>query len=201
MVGVDFAFEMLCAARRRGIQTALLQADGEALPLPDEWATAVTCGFALRNFVSLPKIFREMARVLEPGGTLVLTLDNPHNPLVWLRNHLPFGFLNRLGLVPYYVGATCRRAEARRLLESLGFYVTDTTAVAHAPRAPATWLAALASRFCQRKLENLISSFLAAFERLERLPTRYWTGYYIALRAEKPDPEVRMPATRTEGTT
>jgi demethylmenaquinone methyltransferase/2-methoxy-6-polyprenyl-1,4-benzoquinol methylase len=91
VVGVDFALEMLCAARRRGIRTALLQADGESLPLPDEWATVVTCGFALRNFVSLPAIFRELARVLEPGGRVAfIEVDRPRPALIRAAHTLYF---------------------------------------------------------------------------------------------------------------
>ena len=32
----------------------------------------LTCGFALRNFVSLPEVLGEMARVLVPGGRLAI---------------------------------------------------------------------------------------------------------------------------------
>mgnify|MGYP006138370175 CR=1 FL=1 len=39
------------------------------------------------------------------------------NPVVRLRNALPFGLLRRTGLVPYYVGATCG---PRRLRDFLG---------------------------------------------------------------------------------
>ena len=53
VLGVDSAARMLQGARRRGIDAGWVQADGAALPLPDGCASAVTCGFALRNFVSL----------------------------------------------------------------------------------------------------------------------------------------------------
>jgi hypothetical protein len=115
----------------------------------------------------------------------VLVLDNPHNPVVWLRNRLPFAWLKRLGLVPYYIGPTYGRAEARRRLESLGLSVTHETALAHAPRAPAIWLSALVGRRPGSRLPALTARLLDAFDRLDRAPTRYRTGYYLALRAEK----------------
>jgi demethylmenaquinone methyltransferase/2-methoxy-6-polyprenyl-1,4-benzoquinol methylase len=53
VVEVDFALEMLRESQRRlgpgRVSADLLQADGEALPLPDGWASAATCGFALRS--------------------------------------------------------------------------------------------------------------------------------------------------------
>ena len=60
VVGVDFAREMLGGARRRQVDAALVQADCARLPLPSGFATAAVCGFALRNFVSLPQIFAEL---------------------------------------------------------------------------------------------------------------------------------------------
>jgi demethylmenaquinone methyltransferase/2-methoxy-6-polyprenyl-1,4-benzoquinol methylase len=106
VVGVDFAFEMLCAARRRGIRTAFLQADGEALPLPDEWATVVTCGFALRNFVSLPAIFRELARVLEPAGRVAfIEVDRPRPALIRAAHTLYFDHI-----VPWVGGVLSDRS-------------------------------------------------------------------------------------------
>jgi demethylmenaquinone methyltransferase/2-methoxy-6-polyprenyl-1,4-benzoquinol methylase len=106
VVGVDFAFEMLGAARRRGVESAFLQADGEALPLPDEWATVVTCGFALRNFVSLPKIFRELARVLAPEGRVALIeVDRPEPRLIRAVHALYFD-----RIVPFVGGLLSDRA-------------------------------------------------------------------------------------------
>jgi demethylmenaquinone methyltransferase/2-methoxy-6-polyprenyl-1,4-benzoquinol methylase len=84
VVGVDFAREMLRGARRRRVPAALIQADGARLPLPAGAATAALCGFALRNFVSLPEIFAELARVLAPGGRVaLLEVDRPAPR--WLR--------------------------------------------------------------------------------------------------------------------
>jgi len=83
VLGVDFALEMLRGARGRRIDAFFVQADGTTFPLRDGWATALTCGFALRNFVSLPEIFAEAARVLEPGGRMaLLEVDRPANPLI-----------------------------------------------------------------------------------------------------------------------
>jgi demethylmenaquinone methyltransferase/2-methoxy-6-polyprenyl-1,4-benzoquinol methylase len=84
VVGVDFARAMLAGAHRRELRCHLSQADATALPLPDAWATALTCGFALRNFVSLPEVFGEIARVVAPGGRIAL-LDVDRPDAAWLR--------------------------------------------------------------------------------------------------------------------
>ena len=56
VIAVDFATEMLRNAQGRGVTAALVRADAEHLPLRDGSATVAVCGFALRNFVSLPRI-------------------------------------------------------------------------------------------------------------------------------------------------
>jgi demethylmenaquinone methyltransferase/2-methoxy-6-polyprenyl-1,4-benzoquinol methylase len=71
-IGVDFAAGMLAEAARRGTGGAFVRADAVALPLRAAVADAVTCGFALRNFVAIPPVLAEAARVLKPGGRLVL---------------------------------------------------------------------------------------------------------------------------------
>jgi demethylmenaquinone methyltransferase/2-methoxy-6-polyprenyl-1,4-benzoquinol methylase len=91
VVAVDFAREMLRGARRRAVDAELVQADGVSLPLTDGWATAITCGFAMRNFVALPEIFREMARVLGPGGRVaLLEVDRPESRLIRAGHSLYF---------------------------------------------------------------------------------------------------------------
>jgi SAM-dependent methyltransferase len=192
-VGLDCSPAIAAKARdrlhadARGLSVVV--ADLRHIPLRAGAVARILAGSSLDHFPDKPDIevsLRELARVLVPGGTLVLTLDNPHNPIVWLRNRLPIAWLNRSGLVPYYVGATYGLAEGRRHLEALGLVVTDVAAVAHAPRAPAIAIAALASRLGSRGLADRLARTLAMFEALGRWPTRYRTGYYLAFRAEKP---------------
>lgn len=91
VIGLDFAGEMLRGARARGIDARFVQADGAALPIASGSAQALTCGFALRNFVSLPEIFAEAARVLAPGGRIaLLEVDRPANPVVRAGHSLYF---------------------------------------------------------------------------------------------------------------
>jgi demethylmenaquinone methyltransferase/2-methoxy-6-polyprenyl-1,4-benzoquinol methylase len=106
VIGVDFALEMLRSARRRGIHAPLLQADGVALPLVDGWASVATCGFALRNFVRLPEIFRELARVLSPGGRVAfIEVDRPRPKLIRAAHSLYFD-----RVVPFVGGLLSDRA-------------------------------------------------------------------------------------------
>jgi demethylmenaquinone methyltransferase/2-methoxy-6-polyprenyl-1,4-benzoquinol methylase len=133
VIAVDFAGEMLRNANKRGIRAALVQADGEMLPLPDGSATVAVCGFALRNFVSLPNIFRELARVLEPGGRIALIdVDRPTAPVVrqghafYFDRVVPFigGLLSDRAAYAYLPASTAylpAEAELLTMLRRAGF--------------------------------------------------------------------------------
>src|SRR5262249_11627400 len=70
VLGIDFAPAMLHRARGRGAD--LVRADAAALPVRAGSVDAVTCGFALRNVTAIPQVLAEAARVLRPGGRLVV---------------------------------------------------------------------------------------------------------------------------------
>ena len=73
IVGVDFCLPMLKVARRKRL-THLVQADGLHLPFASGEFDVVTIAFGLRNMESWRDGLAEMARVLRPGGHL-LVLD------------------------------------------------------------------------------------------------------------------------------
>ncbi|MGH9302276.1 MAG: ubiquinone/menaquinone biosynthesis methyltransferase [Acidimicrobiales bacterium] len=79
-IGFDLSMGMLGQART---SAPMIQADAGHLPLPDGSVDGVTCGFGLRNFVSLPIVFNEMGRVLRPGGRIaLLDVAVPINPVL-----------------------------------------------------------------------------------------------------------------------
>jgi demethylmenaquinone methyltransferase/2-methoxy-6-polyprenyl-1,4-benzoquinol methylase len=113
-VGVDYSLGMLQQARTTA---PLLQADALQLPFADGSVDGITCGFALRNFVDLPAFFAESARVIRPGGRIVL-LDacQPPNRLVALGHRLYFG-----KVVPLLGRALSDSSAYRYLPDSLAY--------------------------------------------------------------------------------
>lgn len=87
-VGYDFSAGMLARARTAA---PLVRADILRLPVPRGVADGITCGFALRNVVDLPGLFREAGRVLRPGGRAVfLEVSQPEHPVLRLGHDVYF---------------------------------------------------------------------------------------------------------------
>lgn len=117
---VDFAGEMLRGGRSRGIEAHWVQGDAERLPFPDGAVDALCCGFALRNFASLPAVLAEMARVLVPGGRLALVeVDRPRHAALRAAHGLYFD-----RIVPR-VGALLSDRDAYRYLPESTVYLPD----------------------------------------------------------------------------
>jgi ubiquinone/menaquinone biosynthesis C-methylase UbiE len=76
LTGIDFSAGMLGIARRRagqlGLAVDLREADAQALPFPDRSFDTVTCTFSLCAIPDDRVAVGEMARVLRPGGLLLL---------------------------------------------------------------------------------------------------------------------------------
>lgn len=74
-VGIDFSEAMMRQGRREGVgrQETVYFAGADALRIPfaDSAFDCVTTGFAMRNVIDIEAAFREMYRVVKPGGRVV----------------------------------------------------------------------------------------------------------------------------------
>ena len=132
LVGADFCLPMLLVARRKGLRN-LVVADGMRLAFADAAFDVLSVAFGLRNMESWPAALAEMARVLKPGGhLLVLDFSVPPAPLRWvyrpyLHHVLPrlAGFLTGEKAAYDYLGDSIEKFPSGpamcALIESAGF--------------------------------------------------------------------------------
>ncbi|HEX2913676.1 MAG TPA: methyltransferase domain-containing protein [Chloroflexia bacterium] len=125
VVAIDVTPQMLEEVRRnaaaRGIQNIVTkQGAAEALPCPDNSFELVSCRLTTHHFADLPLALREMARVLRPGGRLLIVdsiapedpeLDRQVNQIEVLRD-------------PSHV-RNYRTSEWLQLVEEAGLKVVD----------------------------------------------------------------------------
>jgi demethylmenaquinone methyltransferase/2-methoxy-6-polyprenyl-1,4-benzoquinol methylase len=99
IVGADFVPPMLRLGRGKAAPVAAVAADALELPFPDAAFDGAMVGWGVRNLVDLDAGLGEAARVLRPGGRLViLEMTLPPHPL--LRRVYQFYFrrvLPRIG--------------------------------------------------------------------------------------------------------
>ena len=89
VTGVDLSEGMVEIGRRKvsaaGLDEVVTLGIGDCLqlPFPDESFDCITCAYGVRNFQDLAAGYREMHRVLRPGGmAVILELSTPRSALV-----------------------------------------------------------------------------------------------------------------------
>jgi demethylmenaquinone methyltransferase/2-methoxy-6-polyprenyl-1,4-benzoquinol methylase len=81
VIACDFSQEMLTRARVKAPELTFEWANALALPYADDRFDAATVGFGARNFSDLQRGIDEMARVVKPGGrVVVLEITTPTKP-------------------------------------------------------------------------------------------------------------------------
>jgi len=127
VIGSDFSEGMLDRARAKPGTVHWELGDALALPYPDANFDAATVGFGARNFADLERGVAEMARVVRPGGRVViLEITTPTRaPLstffaVWFDRIVPL--LGRLVSEPQayaYLPSSVRRFPAPEALAAV----------------------------------------------------------------------------------
>ena len=188
VVGVDFSPSMLEELRRRAKESGVtnveaVEADGQALPFGDASFDRAFSMFGLIFFPDRGKGFRELLRVLRPGGRAVVSSWRPFDTvppikavfevMLELMPELPFG-KNKAPLG--------EPEEFRAELETAGFSAVDVRMVSHKETASsvgAFWtsmarstapLVLLRRRIGEERWTALSESILA------KLTARFGTG-------------------------
>ncbi len=185
VTGIDVVPEIVDAARSRCDGLIARAGDVRWLDFEDANFDLVVSLSTLDHLESVAEIeqaVEELARVLAPGGTLVLTLDNPVNPVIAVRQVLPTPRLRAAGLVAYPLGPTVGPRRLERMACRTGLTVRTRTALMHAPRVAAV---AIARRTDSPSAQQRFRRLSARFEALRSLPTRYLTGHFSAIVAER----------------
>jgi SAM-dependent methyltransferase len=93
VIGTDSSPDMLAHARRRVPGGDFRVGELDRLPLPDDCADVIVCALALVHVPRLQPVLAEFARVLRPGGDLVIS--DIHHQLVTrgsvIKAHGPHG--------------------------------------------------------------------------------------------------------------
>jgi len=172
-------------ARDREARLLPCSTDVRRLGLRSETFDVVFSPSTLDHFARTDQIvlaLRELRRVLRPGGRLLLTLDNPRNPILRVRHRLYRRSGRVGGLIPFAMGATLERGRLVDTLDLAGFEVLDSRHVVHTPRVMGLWLGEWAARTGRARAGDRLVTVFDVIERgLRRLPTAPWTGHFVAV--------------------
>ncbi len=128
VVGSDFSENMLARARDKAAAGVRFEwGNALALPYPDASFAAATVGFGARNFADLQRGLAEMARVVRPGGhVVVLEITTPTTPplstffSLWFDRVVPLaGWLTGEQVAYGYLPSSVKRFPAPSVLAGL----------------------------------------------------------------------------------
>lgn len=196
LVLMDVAPRILAEALRRRPAVRGCATDVRRLAFRDVAFDFVFSSSTLDHFDTADDIDRalaELERVLRPGGTLLVTLDNPANPILSLR-HAIRRHTARLGrLAPYAAARTLSLVDLVAAAERARLEVVARGWVVHAPRIVGLWLGEWAARRSGRSARVLQRLFGGIERGARRLPTRRLTGHYVIVVCRRPTAPAALP--------
>jgi ubiquinone/menaquinone biosynthesis C-methylase UbiE len=191
LIGIDISPVITAKAKRQAAKYGresyrFVTCDVRALPFADNSLDMIVSNSTLDHFPqrrSLVHALSELHRVLKPSGTLIVTLDNKHSISYLISRIKDIVHRN-----PFYIGETCSMRALTRMLQEVGFFVSETTTIIHGLENHGAHVMAFIKKFNSPLLNKGISKLLVYLERLERTKTRHLTGAFIAAKAVKAPP-------------
>lgn len=181
--GIDTAESTARAAAERGLEGRTAACDVRRMPFRRDAFHVVISTSTLDHFETREEFvlsLREIHRVMRPGGLLILTLDNPLNPLYPVLR-----LLSQSRLTPYLLGYTPTPETLARMLREVGFEVQEEEWLLHNPRLISTALFLCCRKLFGRYADRPVLWMLSAFALLGKLPTRRWTACFQAVAARR----------------
>ena len=162
----------------------IVNCDIRKLPFADNSFDLIISDSTLDHYKNASDILlslKELNRVLIPGGSLIITMDNESNVTEPF-----FRFWIHLGLAQFYIGKTYSMPELKQALEKIGFSIRADAAIMHNPRFFTKVAVRLIRLLSGDKGSPQIRKLLRTFDNLEKRKTRFLTAQFIAVRAIKP---------------
>ncbi|MCR4287442.1 MAG: bifunctional demethylmenaquinone methyltransferase/2-methoxy-6-polyprenyl-1,4-benzoquinol methylase UbiE [Deltaproteobacteria bacterium] len=141
VVVFDINREMLKVGRDKCVDSGFLgnirfvQGNAEEIPFPDNTFHAATIGFGIRNVTRLGAAFKEMARIVKPGGRVIcLEFSHVKNPvLAKLYDFYSFSVIPAIGeavtgnrdayvYLPESIRKFPPQDELKKIMEDAGLY-------------------------------------------------------------------------------
>jgi SAM-dependent methyltransferase len=185
-LGIDISVPTVqaAAARHTDHAVSLLSADVRCLPFRSGSVGLILSNSTLDHFQTTAELraaLAELARVLEPGGRIIVTLDNPWNPLYWLLR-----VMSRVRATPFSLGCTLSAPKLVETLKDCGLEIERTGTLLHNPRVVSTILFLALRRCLGERADAPVRGLLRIFALGERLPTRWLTACFVTACARKP---------------
>lgn len=118
LTGLDLTPGMIDVARAKQLDNvSFVVGDAEALPFEPRSFDAVLCSNSFHHYPHPERFFAEVARVLRPGGRLVLRDYTSNDVAVWLMNNIELPLARLLGHGDVRI---LKLSELRALVEEFG---------------------------------------------------------------------------------
>lgn len=179
-IGMDISNVVAEKAKKQVPGISCLTNDVCNLPFKNESFDLILSNSTLDHlpFDMISNGINELWRVLKQGGCMILTLDSRHNPLHLLSHYI------RRWMGGYYEERCFTIQEATALLNKGQFHVFDITAIYHIPPG-INFMAKMLHKAIGPRSNRLIRYMIDIFHKGGQLPTRFFTGRFIAIHAVK----------------